>query len=108
MTRSSKRIVCRVRVDDTAKVLEFTWSEGSASFKPYALSGEQVDDFRTNVQAARDALFALVQHHEKRIEDRDLVEYARACYELAVCGHNLHNQVFDPAARDGEHVEEIV
>ena len=107
MSRSSKRIVCRVRVDDTAKVVEFTWSEGSASFKPYALYGEQVDDFRANVQAARDSLFALVRHHERRIEDRDLPEYERACHELAECGHNLYNQVFDRAARDGEHVEEI-
>ncbi len=107
MSRSSKRIVCRVRVDDTAKVVEFTWSEGSASFKPYALYGEQVNDFRANVQSARDSLFALVRHHERRIEDRDLPEYERACHELAECGHNLYNQVFDRVARDGEHVEEI-
>ena len=61
MSRSSKRIVCRVRVDDSAKVVEFTWSEGSASFKPYALNGEQVEDFRANVQAARDQLLAVVR-----------------------------------------------
>ena len=77
MSHPSKRIVCRVPLDDTAKVVAFTWSEGSASFKPYALYGEQVDDFRANVQAARDSLFALVRHHERRIEDRDVPEYER-------------------------------
>ena len=107
MSRSSKRIVCRVRVDDSAKVVEFTWSEGSASFKPYALNGEQVEDFRANVQAARDVLFAVVRQHERRVEDRDISEYERTCYELADSGHNLYNQLFDRAARDGEHVEEI-
>ena len=39
MSGPSKKIVCRVRVDDTAKVVEFTWSEGSASFKPYCPGG---------------------------------------------------------------------
>ena len=54
MSRSRKRIVCRVRVDNLARLVEFIWSEGSASFKPYVLCGEQVDDFRANVHAARD------------------------------------------------------
>ena len=107
MSRSRKRIVCRVRVDHTARLVEFIWSEGSASFKPYSLCGEQVDDFRANVHAARQSLFALVRHHERPREDRDLPEYEHACAELAECGYNLYKQVFDPAARDGERVEEI-
>ena len=107
MSGPSKKIVCRVRVDDTAKVVEFTWSEGSASFKPYALEGDQIADFRDNVKAARNCLFGLVQHHERPLERRDQTAYQQACLDLAEAGHNLYNQVFDPAARDGEHVDAI-
>ena len=106
MSRSSKRIVCRVRVDDTAKVVEFTWSEGSASFKPYALYGEQVDDFRANVQSAatRCSHWCAITNDVSRIAT---FPSTSACHELAECGHNLYNQMFDRAARDGEHVEKI-
>ena len=107
MSRSRKSIVCRVRLDDAARVLDFTWSEGSASFKPYALCGEQVDDFRANVRAARDSLFELVRHHEQPLENRDASEYERACFALAECGHNLYNQIFDRSAQGGERVGEI-
>jgi WD40 repeat protein/tetratricopeptide (TPR) repeat protein len=107
MRRASKKIVCRVRVDETAKSVEFTWSEGSASFKPYALEGEQVADFRANVRAARDRLFGLVKHHEQPLDQRDPASYRLACLDLARAGRDLYNQIFDAAARDGEHVGTI-
>ena len=106
MTSPSK-IICRVRVDDTAKSVEFTWSEGSASFKPYALVDEQVADFRVNVRTARERLFGLVQHHERPVAERDHAGYRQACLDLAEVGHSLYNQIFDPSARDGGHVDEI-
>jgi len=107
MARPTKKIVCRVRVDDQAKAVEFTWSEGSAAFKPYALVDDQVADFRANVRSARERLFALVQHFERPLAERDPSALEPACLELARSGHNLYNQIFDPAARDGEHVDGI-
>ncbi len=107
MSRPSKKIVCRVRFDEQAKTVEFTWSEGSASFKPYALEGEQVADFRANVKSVRDRLFSLVKHHGQPLEERDPALYGQTCLELALAGHDLYNQIFDPAARDGESVDTI-
>ncbi len=107
MSRPTKKIVCRVRVDEQAKAVEFTWSEGSSSFKPYALEGDQVTDFRANVKAARDRLFGLVQQHEQPLDQRDPAAYHQACLELARAGRDLYNQIFDPAARDGENVDTI-
>ena len=104
MSPSNKRIVCRVRVDDSAKVVEFTWSEGSASFKPYALCGRQVDDFSDHVLAARKSLFTLVEHFEQPREKRNPTEYEGACLELAERGHDLYKLVFDSAPGDRERV----
>jgi hypothetical protein len=120
MAHPSKRIVCRLHVNEQAQSVEFTWSEGSASFKPYALFGLQVTHFRENIREARARLLSLVEHHAQPRDRRDPVACRpacfvrcvpiacrRACFELAQVGHNLYNQVFCRAARDGEHVEEI-
>ena len=107
MSRPTKKIVCRVRLDEQAKTVEFTWSEGSASFKPYSLASDQVADFRANVKAARDRLFGLVKHHEQPVNERDPAAIRQSSLDLARAGHDLYNQVFDPAARDGEHIDQI-
>jgi tetratricopeptide (TPR) repeat protein len=120
MSHPNKRIVCRLHVDEQAQAIEFTWSEGSSSFKPYVLVGRQVTHFRDNIKEARERLFRLVKYHG---EPRDLphavacrracfprpdpVDCRRACFELARAGHYLYNQIFDRAADGGEHVDAI-
>jgi hypothetical protein len=86
MNRPGKKIVCRVRVEDQARSVEFTWSEGSASFKPYALEREQLDDFRGYAQAARDKLLDLVRHHEAPVGERDPDAERQAGFDLAQSG----------------------
>jgi WD40 repeat protein/tetratricopeptide (TPR) repeat protein len=107
MRHATKKIVCRVRVDQSARSVDFTWSEGSSSFKPYTLEREQVADFHANVRAARERLFCLVKQHEQPLDRRDPASYRLACCDLARAGHDLYNQIFDESARDGEQVGAI-
>jgi hypothetical protein len=106
MSRPGKKIVCRVHVHDQARAVEFTWSEGSASFKPYALVDDQVVIFKQNIAEARSRLHDLVLLHEKPLEARDPVSYRQSCLELAQAGNRLHSNVFDRGAR-GEQVTSI-
>ena len=107
MSLPGKKIVCRVRVDDQAKAVEFTWSEGSASFKPYALEGDQLADFRANVQVARERLLDLVLQYQRPVAERDAKVFRQASLNLALAGRDLHNLIFDPAARDGGGIVDI-
>ena len=74
---------------------------------PTALEGDQVADFRANVRAAATASSGWCKHHEQPLDERDPASYQQSCLELAQTGHDLYNQVFDRAARDGEHIDEI-
>ena len=99
-----RKIVCRVRWNEDEKALEFNWTEGAAAFRPYALRGELVGDFRENARLARERLRDLVILHAPAESDRSPDEIAAACTELAKVGHDLYNQIFDPAI---EHAADV-
>ena len=42
------QVVCRTRVDEPGRALEFTWSVGSSAFPTYALRDDLVEQFREN------------------------------------------------------------
>ena len=107
MKRPGKQIVCRVRVDELAKAIEFTWSEGSASFRPYALVNEQATIFRQNVEDTRKQIFRLVQYHACPIDKRDAERYRQDAFKLAQLGLKLYKNIFDRAARDGGQTDKI-
>ena len=93
------QIVCRIRVDEPGRALEFTWSVGSSAFPPYVLRDDLVEQFRTNAQEARDRLFDLVSLYQPAAADRDLPALRRCCLDLAGAGRNLYNLIFAPEAQ---------
>ncbi len=66
------QVVCRTRVDEPGRTLEFTWSVGSSAFPTYALRDDLVEQFRENTKEARDRLFDLVSLYQLAAADRDL------------------------------------
>jgi hypothetical protein len=95
----SHQVVCRIRVDERGRALQFTWSVGSSAFPTYALRDVHVEQFRRNAQVARDRLFDLVTLHRPAAADRDRPRVRRCCLDLARAGHDLYNQIF---AREAE------
>ncbi len=93
------QVVCRIRVDEPGRVLEFTWSVGSSAFPPYVLRDDLVEQFRSNAQEARDRLYDLVSLYQPAATDRDYPALRRCCMDLAQAGHNLYNLIFAPEAQ---------
>ena len=84
------QVVCRTRVDEPGRALEFTWSVGSSAFPTYALRDDLVEQFRENTKEARDRLFDLVSLYQPAAADRDLPALRRCCLDLAGAGRNLY------------------
>ena len=93
------QVVCRTRVDEPGRALEFTWSVGSSAFPTYALRDDLTEQFRENTKAARDRLFDLVSLYQPAAADRDLPALRRCCLDLAGAGRNLYNLIFAPEAQ---------
>ena len=93
------QVVCRTRVDEPGRALEFTWSVGSSAFPTYALRDDLVEQFRENTKEARDRLFDLVSLYQPAAADRDLPALRRCCLDLAEAGRNLYNLIFAPEAQ---------
>jgi CHAT domain len=93
------QVVCRTRVDEPGRALEFTWSVGSSAFPTYNLRDDLVEQFRESAQEARDRLFDLVSLYQPAAADRDLPGIRRCCLKLAESGRNLYNLIFAPEAQ---------
>jgi tetratricopeptide (TPR) repeat protein len=93
------QVVCRTRVDEPGRALEFTWSVGSSAFPTYALRDDLVEQFRDNTRVARDRLFDLVSLYQPAAADRDLPVLRRCCLDLAAAGRNLYSLIFAPEAQ---------
>ena len=93
------QVVCRTRVDEPGRALEFTWSVGSSAFPTYALRDDLIEQFRENTKEARDRLFDLVSLYQPAAADRDLPALRRCCLDLAGAGRNLYNLIFAPEAQ---------
>jgi hypothetical protein len=83
--------------------LSFTWGQAGADFVPYSLSGPMLDDFRVKTAEVRSRLSDLV----RECAYAESPGIARACYELALSGHDLYNMIFDPSASGSDEVREI-
>ena len=93
------QIVCRIRVDEPGRALEFTWSVGSSAFPTYALRDDLTEQFRENTKEAHDRLFDLVSLYQPTAADRDLPALRGCCLDLAGAGRNLYNLIFAPEAQ---------
>jgi hypothetical protein len=93
------QVVCRTRVDEPGRALEFTWSVGSSAFPTYTLRDDLVEQFRENTQEARDRLFDLVSLYQPAAADHELPAIRQCCLELAGSGRNLYNLIFAPEAQ---------
>ena len=106
ISHPSKRIVCRVPLTIRPR----SWrspgrrARPRSSPMPCAASMSTISGPTCKRRATRCSRWCGITNDV--LEDRDVTEYG-APLALAECGHNLYNQVFDRAARDGERVEQI-
>jgi WD40 repeat protein len=96
------QIVCQVTARK-GHCVGFTWSEGAASFKTYYLHKYHLKIFLKKRRAARHALKRLVDHYW----NGRLLQVPGACYDLAFAGHQLHQAIFRPDAKQINTAREI-
>lgn len=94
------QIVCLLSVAPDRAT--FTWSEGPASFEPYELGGQVFREFKELATEAREKLSGLVNDYVYRPDG-----VPQASYELAVAGHELYRQLFQPAAGEGPSAAQV-
>jgi WD40 repeat protein len=92
------QVVCRIRVDEPGRKLEFTWSVGSSAFPPYRLRDDLFERFADRTRAARDQLYRLVTFYLPAAEDRDLPGLRECCFLMAQAGRDLYNLILAPSA----------
>lgn len=93
-------VVCLLNFENEAAT--FTWSEGPASFEPYKLEGQMFAEFRDLSTELRQRLSDLVKdslHDPERVPE--------TAYELAVAGHDLYLQLFDPGAGEARIAKDV-
>src|SRR4051812_47964421 len=90
-----RNLVCRLKVRGQVQrpELEFVWFEGSASFPPIVLSPEETATFSENARDARNKLFGMVSLHIPPEGQREAGAIQHACFELAMVGRYLYNQL---------------
>jgi hypothetical protein len=84
-------VTLRLKSIDQGKV-EINWEEGAGSYPPYALV---TDWLKEAIDKTRGALHALKDAYPRHVEDDD-----RLLAELARCGHELRNALFDECDAD--------
>ena len=87
-------IYCVVNIESDRAT--FTWSEGPASFPPYALDGMLFREFKELAKEARERLADLVSDY---LHDQERLPLA--AYQLAVAGHEYTNQYLMRAPTSG-------
>ena len=95
------QVVCQVVVEPNQ--INFKWSAGAGEFKPYALVGAPLRDFRRQAQSCRKHLKQIVEDHlawykassndDKRTWEQSL---RKSSWALAQAGNKLYDRLFLP------------